>query len=165
VPERRTRPVQPKMGKIVFRGGSSHKPHGRIHMDEFISPKELSALLKCSKPFPYMLVKRGKLPYYKIGNLVRFKKSEIDAFLEKCRVKATEKKLRQTKERRANRKEDAPPLSKSMNIEGAGGHSLVSGRTGGICARCSKRTDGKIDYLKNGLCGRCRQRASMRKIL
>jgi excisionase family DNA binding protein len=55
-------------------------------LEELISPKELSSLLKVSKPWPYIMVKRGLLPYYKMGKVVRFKRGDIEAFLERSRV-------------------------------------------------------------------------------
>jgi len=36
-------------------------------MDQFLSPIELSRLLKVSKPWPYVMVKRGLIPHYKMG--------------------------------------------------------------------------------------------------
>ena len=55
-------------------------------MEEFLSPKELSNFLKVSKPWPYIMVKRGLLPYYKMGGLIRFKRSDIEVYLERSRV-------------------------------------------------------------------------------
>jgi excisionase family DNA binding protein len=55
-------------------------------LEELISPKELSKLLKVSKPYPYLLAKRGLIPYYKIGDTIRFKSSDVEAFLERSRV-------------------------------------------------------------------------------
>jgi excisionase family DNA binding protein len=60
-------------------------------MEELISPKELSRILKVSKPWPYIMVKRGLLPHYKMGKVIRFRWSDIEAFLERSRV---EKKFR-----------------------------------------------------------------------
>jgi len=55
-------------------------------MEELISPKEVSRLLKVSKPWPYIMVKRGLLPYYKMGKVIRFKWSDIEAYLQRSRV-------------------------------------------------------------------------------
>jgi excisionase family DNA binding protein len=55
-------------------------------LEELLSPKELSKLLKVSKPWPYIMVKRGLLPYYKMGKVIRFRLSDIEAFLERSRV-------------------------------------------------------------------------------
>jgi len=55
-------------------------------LEELLSPKELSKLLKVSKPWPYIMVKRGLLPCYKMGKAIRFKWSDIEAYLERSRV-------------------------------------------------------------------------------
>lgn len=55
-------------------------------LEELLSPKELSKLLKVSKPWPYIMVKRGALPCYKMGKVIRFKWSDIEAYLERSRV-------------------------------------------------------------------------------
>ncbi len=55
-------------------------------MEELLSPKDLSKLLKVSKPWPYIMVKRGLLPYYKMGKVIRFKWSDIEAYLAESRV-------------------------------------------------------------------------------
>ncbi len=59
---------------------------GILEMEEILSPKEVSKLLKVSKPWPYVQVKRGLLPHYKMGKLLRFKRSDIEKFLEETRV-------------------------------------------------------------------------------
>lgn len=58
--------------------------------DRLLSPKELSEFLRVSKPFPYLLAKRGLIPYYKIGKVIRFKLSDIEAYLERSRVEKRE---------------------------------------------------------------------------
>lgn len=60
-------------------------------MEELISPKELSKLLKVSKPWPYVMVERGLLPYYKIGvkgkrGIIRFRMNDIEAYLKESRI-------------------------------------------------------------------------------
>jgi len=37
------------------------------NLENLLTPKEVSTLLKVSKPWPYVMVKRGRLPYYKMG--------------------------------------------------------------------------------------------------
>jgi excisionase family DNA binding protein len=58
----------------------------RGNVEELFSPKELSKMLKVSKPWPYIMVKRGILPCYRLGGLIRFKRGDIEAFLERSRV-------------------------------------------------------------------------------
>ena len=55
-------------------------------MEELLSPKEISELLKVSKPWPYQMAKRRLLPYYKMGKVIRFKRTDIEAFLKKSRI-------------------------------------------------------------------------------
>ncbi len=57
-----------------------------IALEELLSPKDLSRLLKVSKPWPYVMVKRGLLPYYKMGKVIRFRRGDIEAYLERSRV-------------------------------------------------------------------------------
>jgi excisionase family DNA binding protein len=59
---------------------------GRDKLEELLSPKEISRLLKVSKPWPYIMVKRGLLPCYKMGKVIRFRWSDIEAYLEQSRV-------------------------------------------------------------------------------
>ncbi len=59
--------------------------------DEILSPAEVSKWLKTSKPWPYQMAHRGLLPFYKMGStekkkLIRFRKSDIEEFLESSRV-------------------------------------------------------------------------------
>ena len=119
-------------------------------MDEFITPKELCKLLKVSKPWPYVMAKRGVIPYYKIETSVRFKKSDIEAFLEKSRVEAREKKEPKNKEKARSSEPKHTTGDKALPSE--------KQKAAGVCIGCLKRTDGKIDYLINGLCGVCRFR-------
>ncbi len=60
-------------------------------MDELLTAKELSALLKVSKPWPYVMAKRGLLPYLKMGKCIRFRKDDLEAFLEKSKVEKISK--------------------------------------------------------------------------
>jgi excisionase family DNA binding protein len=55
-------------------------------MEEYLSSKEVSRYLKVSKPWPYVMAKRGILPYHKMGKVIRFRRSDIETFLERSRV-------------------------------------------------------------------------------
>ncbi len=55
-------------------------------MEEYLSAKEVSKYLKVSKSWPYVMAKRGILPYYKVGKVTRFKGSDIEAVLVESRV-------------------------------------------------------------------------------
>ena len=50
---------------------------------EFLTRKEVAALLRISIPTLHELIKTGKLKGYRIGGRVLFKKTEVEASLEK----------------------------------------------------------------------------------
>jgi len=52
-------------------------------MDELMGVTELSKYLKVNTQTIYNWVADGKIPYTKIGNLLRFKKSDIDEWFKK----------------------------------------------------------------------------------
>ena len=54
---------------------------------EFLSIGDLSEVLGIKKSTLYSLVENGELPHYKIGRLVRFKRNDVDAWMESHRVK------------------------------------------------------------------------------
>jgi len=49
---------------------------------EFFNIKELSEYLGIKKSFLYSRVEKKEIPHYRVGRLVRFKKSEIDPWME-----------------------------------------------------------------------------------
>jgi len=55
--------------------------------DEILAPREISKEWKVSKPFPYLLAKRGLLPYHKLGGkVIRFLRSDVEEFFSRSRV-------------------------------------------------------------------------------
>jgi excisionase family DNA binding protein len=54
-------------------------------MDEILTLEELAQYLKISKPTLYKMVENGKIPALKLANQWRFKKEDIDKWLEKHR--------------------------------------------------------------------------------
>ena len=50
---------------------------------EFLTIDDLSHLFSISKTSVYRLISQRKLPFYKIGGLVRFKKNEVLEYVEK----------------------------------------------------------------------------------
>jgi excisionase family DNA binding protein len=111
-----------------------------IEMEEFLSPKEVCKLLKVSETWPYEVARRRRVTHYKLGALVRFKKSDIEAWVEESRVEATYIKV--------PRKKEKPQPSEVK-------------RAPEICRGCFKRTDGKVDYLIDGFCETCRPRPDL----
>ncbi len=54
-------------------------------MEELLTLEELAKYLKISKHTLYKMLEREKIPALKIANQWRFKKSDIDKWLEKQR--------------------------------------------------------------------------------
>jgi excisionase family DNA binding protein len=53
---------------------------------EFLDIKELATCLNLKQSTLYSLVARGQIPHYRFGRLLRFKKAEIDYWLESHRI-------------------------------------------------------------------------------
>jgi PTS system nitrogen regulatory IIA component len=53
--------------------------------EELMSVRELSEYLRVNVSTLYIWSHRGKIPAMKVGNLWRYRRSEIDAWLEECR--------------------------------------------------------------------------------
>lgn len=61
-------------------------PSGR-EVEWFIDKREVSRRLRASQRTVDQWMQEGVLPYYKIGNLVRFRWNEVEAHLrQSCRV-------------------------------------------------------------------------------
>lgn len=50
---------------------------------EILSLEEMSRYLKVSKQVIYKLVQRGKIPSFKLGRRLRFRKSKVDSWIDK----------------------------------------------------------------------------------
>ena len=71
-------------------------------MKEILTIDELSDHLGIKKSSLYSKVERKQIPYYKIGHLLRFKKSDIDSWMEKLKSEPVDpkkepKRIRRTK--------------------------------------------------------------------
>jgi excisionase family DNA binding protein len=55
--------------------------------DTILSVQDLSAYLKVDKSWVYKQVQLGTIPYFKCGKYTRFKKSQIDRWIESETVK------------------------------------------------------------------------------
>lgn len=55
-------------------------------MDEFLTSKEAQEYLKVSSVTLWRLAKEGKITVYKIHNRNRYRRTELDAFMEAHRV-------------------------------------------------------------------------------
>ena len=52
----------------------------------FFTPEELAVFLAISKATVYRLVGKRQLPFHKIGGVLRFKREDIEEYLESGRV-------------------------------------------------------------------------------
>ena len=62
-------------------------------MDDILTLEELAEYLKISKPTLYKMVENGKIPALKLANQWRFKKEDIDKWLEQHRQSTVEEGL------------------------------------------------------------------------
>ena len=62
-------------------------------MEELMTAQEISRLLKVSRIWPYRAAKKGLIPYYRMGDPVRFSRIGVEAYLQKTRVEVKETKL------------------------------------------------------------------------
>ncbi len=81
-------PVEPGWVQIVFRIDPTLLERKarilpKIKMEKaFLSIKEISDYLCLKVSTVYALVEQKKIPHYRIGRLIRFKKSEIDSWMD-----------------------------------------------------------------------------------
>ena len=61
--------------------------------ESFLTIEEISAYLSIKKSSLYCMVERKEIPHYKIGCLIRFKKSDIDLWMEKSKVDPTNRRV------------------------------------------------------------------------
>lgn len=61
-------------------------PAADITDDDTIDGKQAAKILKCSYQMVLKLAKNGKLPHYQIGDLKRFSRSEVLAYLNQSKV-------------------------------------------------------------------------------
>ena len=59
-------------------------------MNKLLSPQELSAALSISIETVYAWTSQKRIPYIKMGRLVRFNADEVNKWLERQRVKVSE---------------------------------------------------------------------------
>ena len=59
-------------------------------MNKLLSPQELSAALNISIETVYAWTSQKRIPYIKMGRLVRFNADEVNKWLERQRVQVSE---------------------------------------------------------------------------
>lgn len=127
-------------------------------MEELITAKEICKLLKVSKAWVCRAGKSGLIPHYRLGTRVRFSRRDVEAYIEKCRREGKTEKPTETKTKKVRSDEDEIKSPEPIHTAEDKTHSQELPHVGGVCRKCLKRTDGKIDYLTNGLCRTCRHR-------
>jgi len=53
---------------------------------EFYTVKELADLLEITTTTVYRMMRRGQIAYYSIGRAKRFRKADVESFLNHCRT-------------------------------------------------------------------------------
>ena len=67
----------------LFAGFTRSSPeHLVMPQDEVLTLKEVASLLKIAERTTYMMVQRGNLPGFKVGGQWRFKRVDIDNWIE-----------------------------------------------------------------------------------
>ena len=56
----------------------------------YVNIDELSQYLGIKKSKIYSMVERREIPFYRVGRLIFFKKDEIDAFMDMCRIESVD---------------------------------------------------------------------------
>ena len=64
-------------------------PRTDLTTDPLLTEKDTCTYLRVSKRYLCCWRMAGLIPYYKIGRAVRFRKSEVDAALERMRISAS----------------------------------------------------------------------------
>lgn len=59
---------------------------------EILDIEELSSFLRIPKGTVYKMCERGKIPHFKAGKRLRFRKSAIDRWIEKMEIERARKK-------------------------------------------------------------------------
>jgi len=85
--------------------------------------KQISKYLNIKEKTIYCKVESGEIPYYRIGGLIRFKKDEIDTWLDGCRKKnqpeAEQQKVKSNRRKSSKRSTDhfSKIITKTIDAE------------------------------------------------
>jgi excisionase family DNA binding protein len=75
-----------KMGKQI----TIFHEHGETNVPALLTIRQLADYLNIKRSTLYAWVEQGFIPHYKMNRLIRFKKEEIDAWLEKMEKRGDE---------------------------------------------------------------------------
>ena len=98
---------------------------------EFLNIDELSEFLNIKKSTLYSMVENGELPHYKIGRLIRFRRDELNAWLESHRKDGInpEKRAKEIFKRIENRRIDVDKIvQKTVEVENGTSYNLAHGK-------------------------------------
>ena len=102
----------------------------------FLTIDELSQYLGIKKSNLYAKVERKEIPFYRFGRLIVFKKEEVDAFMEKCRVECFDIK------------KEAERVMKSANRFRVDVNKVVKKAIEGVNGKGYNASHGKPDQIK-----------------
>ena len=116
-------------------------------MKEIMNIDELSDYLRIKKSSLYSKVESKEIPYYKIGHLVRFKRSDIELWMEKSKVETMDPQKRARKILRGigNNTTDIDTLVKETIAEAKAIHyTLMKGKPDRIRGLRKEVKDGSL---------------------
>lgn len=103
---------------------------------KFLNIDELSQYLGIKKSTLYAIVERREIPFYRVGRLILFKKDEIDAFMDKCRVECVDIK------------KEAHNVARGLNISKVGIDKVIKNAIEGANGKGYTALHGKPDQPK-----------------
>jgi putative molybdopterin biosynthesis protein len=63
----------------------TRRPATNAAAEEFLTVEEVQELLKVGRTFAYSLVRSGELPSYRVGRLLRIRRTDVEHWLESSR--------------------------------------------------------------------------------
>jgi excisionase family DNA binding protein len=69
------------------------KKHGDLKMDKWLTLEQIAEYLQMSTSSIYKMAQKGKIPAYKVGRQWRFRKEEIDKWIEKGKLQIKDSTL------------------------------------------------------------------------
>jgi len=73
------------------------RKQGDLAMDKWLTLEQIAEYLQMSTSSIYKMAQKGKIPAYKVGRQWRFRKEEIDRWIEKGKLRNEEPKLQRNR--------------------------------------------------------------------
>jgi len=73
------------------------KKHGDLKMEKWLTLEQIAEYLQMSTSSIYKMAQKGKIPAYKVGRQWRFKKEEIDRWIERGKLGIEVSKLQRNR--------------------------------------------------------------------